>query len=652
MIVILFVLVLGSAPTPLADDKPDGYNAALFTTVGRTAEETGFGHLIFDLQLAKVKTSFATFYEMYDTTVEAHTGLDNSTKKDFLASLNQIREKLEMLWSFAFHSKDPGREDFEFTKGTSFKTAFETNVPVNTPTATPTITSTTPSSFSTTTTAAMADQGRRRRRRRKRAFWTQAATVTNLAAFGLSLYNRHQLSRIVKTAEDTTYNSNLVAEKAESNTVRINELATYVTNVKDHFQEIFKLLHQSSRAQVAKAYFNYLSVILGQYRSGLKDYLAGIVTLMDNRLSPFLIDASGLKDAYEDLLRKARQEGLQPLTEDASVVFQSLTTTVATEDDRLLAVVHVPMYRGSLMLLYRHLPAPFYLNENVVIRVKSPYSFIAINQAGTLAKQYSALDLQNCKEVSKIYHCPRENVLTKRLDMLCLYNLFHQKMEQIESTCEVVLDTIDNHAIQVSGDTFRIFAQNPVQLSVNCHTDTKVETIVGVYMLTLNKTCPRANTPTHLFVRNSQASVTGEIVSLPSVAKVENWLGTLVEGLDSIDVPSIVRDIQYQHPGPVSISQFRQHLEDRPINLILRIVHYVQYGVTAFVVTAVFYFAFRYCCRLIRPRLPWEMPYIVFGSRPSPHTNPIEYQPAPASAPEEREIIPLNRGITARDLVP
>ena len=87
------------------------------------------------------------------------------------------------------------------------------------------------------------------------------------------------------------------------------------------------------------------------------------------------------------------------------------------------------------------------------------------------------------------------NVLSKKTEELCLFNLFTQNTKGIETTCRVTLSKVKNHVAQLSASQFRLLAIELVQLVKECLTGNRVEVVQGVIFITLNETCPRASTP-------------------------------------------------------------------------------------------------------------------------------------------------------------
>ena len=229
-----------------------------------------------------------------------------------------------------------------------------------------------------------------------------------------------------------------------------------------------------------------------------------------------------------DIVTKSRQEHLHPISEDADIIFQSPTSVVGTEEGDLLAIIHIPLYSGFLMRMYRYVSAPFPLREDIVATIKHDKDYLALDPSGTVGKELSSTEVLACDQINRIFHCTGENVLQKNLDDLCLYSLFNQKVDQIEELCRVEIGKVKSHAIQLSGNQFRILVTEPTQLTKIClDGNTKVEPIKGVYILTLSDTCPKANTPDHIFTRNPHVVSSQQLITLPCVENAAKWFETI-----------------------------------------------------------------------------------------------------------------------------
>ena len=207
------------------------------------------------------------------------------------------------------------------------------------------------------------------------------------------------------------------------------------------------------------------------------------------------------------------------------IIFQSPTSVVGTEEGDLFIVIPVPLYSSSLMRMYRYVSAPFPLREDIVTTIKHNKDYLALGPSGTIGKELTSTEILKCDRINRIYHYTGENVHQKNLDDLCLYNLFNQWDDQIENLCHVKIYKVRSHVIQLS---FEYWSWNPTQLTKVClDGNTQVETIEGVYILTLSDDCPKANTPDHIFTRNPHVVSSQQPISLPLIETAAEWLDTI-----------------------------------------------------------------------------------------------------------------------------
>ena len=165
-------------------------------------------------------------------------------------------------------------------------------------------------------------------------------------------------------------------------------------------------------------------------------------------------------------------------------------------------------------------------------------------------------------------------------------------MSDIERLCKVEVSEVKSHAIQLSGSQFRILATKPTQLTYNCEENqNKVKTIEGVFILELNDTCPKANTPDHLFVRNSQILASQQLIALPLVHEASRWINTLTNDFKNVRIPSLLDELKNDVNAPVSMKTFRNFLENRDWNVAMEYVDFLQLGLTAIALLLITYFS-------------------------------------------------------------
>ena len=258
------------------------------------------------------------------------------------------------------------------------------------------------------------------------------------------------------------------------------------------------------------------------------------------------------------------------------------------------------------MRLYRYVAAPFPLRDNIVATIRHEKEYLALDPSGTVGKELSATEILKCDRINRIHNCNGENVLQKNLEQLCLYNLYNQRVEEIEDFCNVEIGKVKSHAIQLSGNQFRILVTEPTQLTWICHDgSSKVETINGVYILTLTESCSKANTPDHVFNRNPHVVSSQQLIALTLIQKAERWFQNIEQRFRGIDLEPIFEELHLEEEGPISIQQFRHRIETDTKKFYITIIDYVQLTLTGIATLYLAYLMSRFLRKYVFPKIPF-----------------------------------------------
>ena len=297
----------------------------------------------------------------------------------------------------------------------------------------------------------------------------------------------------------------------------------------------------------------------------------GLQALLGNQFSPLLVDPEQLQNAYIEIFDKAKEVNLAPLTDDADLTFQSKDLVMGTQDGDLVCIIHIPLYSGELMNLFGYVPVPFLLQDGLTATLRSEKSYLALDPSGTLGNELSEAEIFRCKQINRIYHCGNENVLQKNLSQLCLFNLYKQHRTEIERFCDASVSKVASHAVQLSGNQFRILASRRTQLTIACTEGAKVETIQGVHLLTLTEECPKAYTPEHFFVRNPHVVSSQQLIPLPLIHDAKEWLKEINATNKDVELQEIFKELKKDHAGRVPMDKFKyrvtHHQTIRPLEL-------------------------------------------------------------------------------------
>ena len=527
-------------------------NQLLFTSIGETARESGYAHLVIPIPTPNLGKTLDVLRDLARAHQDAVMTEANLYRKTEQYGLLLIQEKINLILSLAQKGGFVARE-LVFDDTSLIQEGLD-----------------------------------RLTTRKKRAVVTAASALLGLASFGTSIFNIAQINRLSEDLERQETQQRFIMEEIDEINLRINNVTRFVQQQYKAWVGQVKAIQEGSKRQLMKEMDHQIHLMIQAFRMELTDFLTGITLLMENRLSPLLIKSEALIRGFQKLVKLARARNMRPISEDAGILFQVSTSTFINKNGSLHAVVHLPLYSGDSLTLFKYVPAPFYLeNVSYVLEVESREEYLALDTHGTVGKLLTTSEFQLCKHVGSIYHCPNMNLLNKDLRSLCLFNLYNQDPKQIEKTCTVTISKAESHAVQISNSLYRILAARPVQLVQECRTGSNITTITGVHLLQLTEACPKASTPDHLFIRTPDLLVgLRKIITLPLLTQSREWLGGVAKELDLQSALDDVEGLTVSE-AKVPLSLVRNHLQHRHYSLYKTIEGYlvtlVTYSILAYV---------------------------------------------------------------------
>ena len=179
--------------------------------------------------------------------------------------------------------------------------------------------------------------------------------------------------------------------------------------------------------------------------------------------------------------------------------------------------------------------------------------------------------------------------MKNNLSQLYLFNLYKQRVKEIERFCDVVISEVASHAVQLSGNQFRILVSRPTQLTIACKEGAKVETIQGIHLLTLTEDCPKPNTLDHFLVRNPHIVSSQQLIPLPLFQDAKEWLKEINGTDENIDLQEIFKERKKDHAGHVPMDKFRYRVTHHQTIRFKSWLTYVQLALTVIGVAIIAY---------------------------------------------------------------
>ena len=336
------------------------------------------------------------------------------------------------------------------------------------------------------------------------------------------------MSALKKEVDEHTLTHQIISQQMESQSLRINNLTRYIHSYHGMVAEAISKLSTGTKKAALEIHGRSMQLTLEVFKGEIKDFIIGLTSLMQGKLNPLLIEPNKLAVAYTELVGKARQEGLAPLIDDPSVLFNCPTSTMASLDNGdLNVIVHVPFNTG-LLDLYKFVSAPIKLeNQNsVTLSIDARAEYLAIDAEQTRGGQYLAKQITGCRIFQGVKHCPAINFLTRNLTSLCLYNVMMMQLDHIRQNCHILVSPIRQEIYSLGVNHYLLFSPTPTSISFDCASNRKqVKTFEGQLYLTMISDCPIAHTMGFTFSYTTNVLLKHDIVYLPTLYKIDKWFG-------------------------------------------------------------------------------------------------------------------------------
>ena len=516
-------------------------NEILFEKLGQTAQHTGYAHIMIELDLKPLVKTLDNFYQTLKAVVnDENLKIDDETERREQFRANQTLEKVGLIASLV---RNPYINPIELDSDpTPYETAFKTYT----------------------------DPSRRRRETLPEPYKS--------SSIGQSIFSKYQLLEIIRQAGKDEAVSSIITIKFPPGETTIEKIKTMF----DKYDEYIVKKVNSNKGITKKK--DFLSALLNDLRNSLEfmneeisDFLRAVTLLTKNKFSPLIVSHEVLNQQYAKLTQRIRQNNFQPVTDNYNIVFNSPASALVSELNELYIVVHIPILQGNVMQVYKYLNVPLYVTPTTTLEIHSPYQYVAMDSTGTMAKVYGDGQLQACERFNNLFHCQTEDVIVKNLTNLCLYNLFHQRMGLVERTCEIRFDSIQHHAVRLSGSTFRLLNNRPVKLFVQCvnPSSSNVTNIEGITLLNLTQSCPTANTPQYLFVRNERILEHQNLLQLRFNKEASQWLRTLLSAIGDHTLDTIVRAFKLSTGEKITLYKVKETIDNLINDEYLNIKRYI-----------------------------------------------------------------------------
>ena len=171
-----------------------------------------------------------------------------------------------------------------------------------------------------------------------------AAALMGIASFGTTIFNTAQMAQLKSDIGVQSDRQKLIIEQLEEQDLRIYIVTQFISKLYADLNNLVRTSVTLNRQQAMKSLEQQVQLLLHSFRFELTDFLQGVTSLIENRLSPLIISLESLNSAFDMLILNARKHNLVPSGEDPVILFQVPVSTLCDNVANLYAVIHLPLY--------------------------------------------------------------------------------------------------------------------------------------------------------------------------------------------------------------------------------------------------------------------------------------------------------------------
>lgn len=314
-------------------------------------------------------------------------------------------------------------------------------------------------------------------------------------ALGTSIYTIWELEELKARVAQDEQTSRHVLSMVEENHHAIYENTANIERLHTDVSAIFKHQHLQDERAMVRGVFAEVKSRVRQHVATLRGWGEALTQLFVNRLDPGLIKLPELQQALDELLRQARKKGFHLVFQRMADLFK-LEVSYLVKNDILTVFLHVPMAEQEPLKLLRLVDAPLSMKDGLTTTLQQEKRILALDVRHNAGIELRDVDLLKCVQLRNQYSCPNTNLLTTRLETLCLGTLFLNHKDA-SSRCPLQVNRLkEEQAVQVASDKVLFFIPTTARLTRHCrHSETKIELLSpGINVITVPEDCHIATT--------------------------------------------------------------------------------------------------------------------------------------------------------------
>ena len=336
-----------------------------------------------------------------------------------------------------------------------------------------------------------------------------------ITAFGFSLYSEHRLEKL---QDSMTQDTETLASFIEISQTEFNRTQENLDLFSAQLEQVKnKVKHTIDEVELLK-FQVMVDHHVSEMKRSVETWKNGVYSMLGGKTNPDLIPMQTMKEELDKLEEMAREKGLKPLHQSEPDFYQFSIST-KREEDGVRVYIHVPMTRGDILKVYRHLPTPFFDEDEKVIFVVQPESeVLAINKDTGRSITMELAELNRCRRVNRLYYCDHQRVLDRTQQDSCVGAMFAGLSRRVKEICPFYAQVTGDAVTSISHTKFRLFSTaGDVRVYQDCEKD--YVTVKNGEDLDLKPGCS-GQTPGHWFTATSDLDSDKTVILTPILTNI------------------------------------------------------------------------------------------------------------------------------------
>lgn len=339
-------------------------------------------------------------------------------------------------------------------------------------------------------------------RRHKRQLLAGIGMVLSFLSMGTTIYTVTEVTKLHHQIAHLRDDFGHVAHRLEDEAHVINKLESNLKTLKTTCQLI--LARISTEDSQISMLTNVLGLItmIGNLNAELSAWGRGLEALSNGKLHPSLINHRKLQEAVDRIEEQAKTSGRRFLHDDRNKVFKAPVSYLATEDFRIIFIVHLALVDQGPMELFEYISTPVEV-RNFYLEITANKKVLATDHIGQTGVEMTQEELLRCqteeRHNGRLFTCTNANLIRKDIRKTCLGAIFFGHREEVEQVCEHTLVKGKRDEVQqIAANEIVVFSGENTTITERCKNGTSYQTVVqGLFR---KKTKPGCEVATREFL--------------------------------------------------------------------------------------------------------------------------------------------------------